>query len=207
MKKIILLFIISLFLISCGNIELKENRAFKICDDYIKMHQQATQYRDVIVNARKEADNISIDTYIAIDRIYQGHGWPLEKYNQLVNQGLINLTNENNGIKMSLTQKGEEYLEGISPINSTYNQLIFKGYKVLCDEADISSNAKDKKAEADMVFKISSISPIQEVFNKPKNMIIRIKVNFKLFDSGWKIVDDEYAKELLQFNDCDNPMH
>ena len=201
------------FIIACENKELTKQRAIGICEEYIKHHQQIN-FEDYVIPHEYSTKSFSINTFIAIDKIYKDYGWAPEKYKILEQQGIISLRPSSGwGIQKyeaSITSGKGYFMQSRiwkSQTDGNVKQYIFKGYSVLCDEADVSSTAKDNKAEADVLFKISNVSPIQEVFNKPKEMLIRIKVNFKLFDSGWKIVEDEYARKLLQFSYVDNPMH
>ena len=69
----------------------------------------------------------------------------------------------------------------------------------------ILSNAKEKSAEATVNFVISDISPIQQILSPVENLAFHITVNFKLYDDGWKIVDNEQSH--LNINWIDNPLH
>ena len=45
---------------------------------------------------------------------------------------------------------------------------------------------------------ISNISPIQQIFAPLESTEIIKSINFKLYDNGWKIVDDENSARLFQ---------
>ena len=209
---------LSIFIISCSN-ELSPNRAFKICEVYVKQNipelpTSANPNGFKNIAGGDEIDNFFIYTFIAIDQtLHSNYGWAFDKYQQLRDQGLITLTSLNYGgstyLKVMLTDKGRDYyVDEINYIsNVNMRQFVFYSCRIECNRVDISSTAKDKKAKAEFEFRITKISPIKEVFDRPKEWIKRIDVNFELYDNGWKIVDDANAKKLLQFRYYENPMH
>jgi hypothetical protein len=216
MKKIYLLnLLLSLLLLSCQNKELSKQKAIGICEIYIKTHQQFMD-SDASFKFDYTAERFSLNTFIAIDNIYEDYGSFPELYKILAQKGIISLRPiESYGLGP------KKYEANIVPGNGLFmqtrtwqtrtdgnvKQFIFKGYTVSCEDADISSNANENKAEAELTFDISNISIVQEVFNNPVEKRKKYKVNFKLFDSGWKIVEDEDAKKLLVFSYIDNPIH
>ena len=192
----------------------------KICERYVKTNMPDLNFNWNIsgfgnIAGGDEIDNFYIHTFIAIDQIlYSNYGWAVEKYRQLQDQGLITLQTINNGgwtnLKVALTDKGRDYY--VDEKNYKYpegiiRQFIFYSCRIECNNVDISSTAKDKIAKAEFEFRITKISPIKEIFNRPEEWIKKINVNFELYDSGWKMVDDENAKKLLQFSYFENPMH
>lgn len=188
MKKLFPLFLISLFPLfinSCSNNELRNEEAKKIISEYY---------------------HFPFQTKIAIDILYDSYGWPPEKYNQLVNQGLITIKPRNSGFMSSrfqaiATENARQYWIQNATMETSQGKvwlLIFKGYRIDLTSVSISSNAKENKAEAEVVLAISDISPIQNIFSPLKQTEIKGTINFKLYDDGWKVVEDENSKRLFQ---------
>jgi len=183
---------ISTFLCSCGSKELKKEEANAI----ISQHWQ-----------------LPFQVKIALDQKYDNYGWPPEKYRRLANQGIITLTKTGGSIfydkyEASVTENGRKYWinDGYMKVNGeTILQIIFEGYKVAIKELSISSNAKENKAEAEILLVYSDISPIQEIFSPLKETQVKRTLYFKLFDDGWKIVEDENSKKFI--NPIMNPLH
>lgn len=185
MKKLLYLILIPLFLISCSNNELTKEEAKKI----IAQHFQ-----------------LPFQTKIAINKKYDDYGWPPEKYRQLVNMGLISIHELRSFItrryEISLTEKTREYWlqNGILNQAPEGNQsiIVFKGYEIDVKNVSVASNAVEKTAEAEIILEISNISPIQQIFSPLESTEIKKTIKLKLFDSGWKIVEDENSKRLFQ---------
>lgn len=179
------LFIISLAINSCSKRELGNEEAAKLISQYYQLPFQ---------------------TRIAIDINYDGYGWPPEKYQQLANQGFINIIPKNSNFLMkrfhaSATEKIRQYWIQDATMETNEGRVwlfVFKGYKIDIKDVNVSSIAKDNKAEAEVVMTISDISPIQNIFSPPKQTEIKGTINFKLYENGWKIVEDNNSKALFQ---------
>lgn len=193
MKKLLYLILISLFMVSCSNNELTKEEAKKIIEQYYQLPFQ---------------------TKIAIDKRYEDYGWPPEKYRQLSNMGLIILKETNTSIfvktfEISVTENAREYWLQNGVLNQAPegNQLIivFKGYLVELKDLSVSSKAKENTAEAEVILGISNISPIQEVFSPLESTEIKQTIYFKLYNDGWKVVEDGNSKKL--FNPISAPQH
>ena len=147
-------------------------------------------------------------TKIAIDVIYEDYGWPPAKYQQLVNQGLITLKQYcpqcwgHKKFQAIATENARQYWIQNGTLSTNMDKqvylLVFKGYRIDIKDVSISSNAKENKAEAEIILSMSDISPIQNIFSPLKETEIKKTLNFKLFDDGWKIVEDENSKQLFK---------
>jgi hypothetical protein len=185
MNKIFILLFISLFISSCGKPELKKEEAQNIISSYFQLPSQ---------------------TKIAIDKRYEDYGWPPEKYKQLSNMGLIllretNLSHLQKTYEISLREDARKYWMQNGTMQAGEGNkivIIFKGYFIDIKDVSVLSNAKEDKAEAEIILKISNISPIQEIFGPLESTEVKKSINFKLYDNGWQIVEDENTKRLFQ---------
>lgn len=188
MKKLFPIYLfISLLISACGSKELKKEEAKKIISEHYQLPFQ---------------------TQIAIDATYENYGWPPEKYKKLASQGLITIEKGWKGnfihpaqFKATVSQSGLEYwLENgsMKTMDGEIRLIIFKGYLIEIKDLSISSNAKESTAEVQVVLKKSNISPVQELFDPIKEIEIKKSINFKLFDDGWKIIEDNNSKQLFQ---------
>ena len=190
----------ALFFISCTNKELTKEKAMPLIASYYGLNDTNS------VPSRQ--------TQIAIDKKIDNYGWPPEKYKQLQQQGIISINFETGGllynrIVATVTENGNKYLQGTrilqTQTDGNKEQYMFKGYKFSIINISISSNAKEKNAEAVVNFVISDITPIQQIFSPVKKTELNSTVYFKLYDDGWKIVDN--AQSYLPINLIDNPLH
>lgn len=185
MNKILLLILNLTIICSCEGQELKKDGAIKIISKYYQLPFQ---------------------TKIAIDAEYEDYGWPPEKYQQLLNEGLIMLFEQQGSIfhkryQAIATEKARQYWiqnGSMETIDGKVSLIIFKGYKIDIQSISISSLARENKAEAEVVLTISDVSPFQIIFSPLKQAEIRKTLNFKLFDDGWKIVEDENSMNLFK---------
>lgn len=185
MKPIYTLLLLPIFFGSCSK-ELKKEDATKIISQYYQLPFQ---------------------TKIAIDVIYEGYGWPPEKYKQLENQGFVTIEEINGSLmwkryRIKATEAARQYwIQNGTFVddNSEKKKLVFvfKGYKFDIKDVSVSSNAKENKAEAEVVFSMSDVSPIQSIFSPLEQTEVKKTLNFKLFDDGWKIVEDDNSKNLV----------
>lgn len=185
MKKIFYLMLIPLLFSSCSRKELTKDEALKIISQYYHLPSQ---------------------TEIAIDKIYDDYGWPPQRYNQLAQMGIFYLKESTASIyykrfEMSLTEKGKKYWvsNGImnDPSSGRIRMIIFKGYLQDIKDISISSNTNENTAKVELILKIYNVSPIQEIFSPLQTMEIKKTINFKLFNDGWKILEDVNSKNLI----------
>ncbi len=211
MKKFSILLFFTLIISSCSNKELTQELAMPLVSNY---------YGFIAPGVTKKGDNINthpmMTLQIAIDKKIEDYGWPPDKYKELQQQGIISLIHlPQHGflgmgrIEASVAKKGKQFLENTriwkTQTDGDKEQFIFKGYNINITNISISSNAKDKNAEAEVVFNITDISPIQQIFSPIKETAFKRNVSFKLFDDGWKIVEDQNSKIKIPL--IDNPLH
>jgi len=212
MKNLIVLFSFCLILISCSKKELTKEIATPIISGYYDFKSQ-TVFNNGGISDREH--KTCFQTEIAIDQIYDDYGWPSKKYKELEQSGLISLKPlpakglGADRFEMVLSKDGENYLKGKriwhTQTNGDIDQFLFYGYTIVISNISISSNAKDKTAKAEVLFLISDQSKIQQIFDPVKDTQFKRNLYFKLFDDGWKIVDDE--KSHLKTHIIDNPLH
>jgi hypothetical protein len=211
-KLLIIIFITFLF-ISCSNHELTKEKALSLIVDYYGLGTTEFTSKDKV----KITDFKFPATTIALDDQFENYGWAPEKYKALEKQGLIQLDyfppsgwdNLYGRYKVKLSDgKKEYYIKNRiwkTQTNGNKDQFIFKGYNTNLVDISISSNAKEKNAEALVSFFISDISPVQHIFDPVKTAAFNRTVYFKLYDDGWKIVDNEQSH--VKTKSVDNPMH
>ena len=189
----VLLFVIAFFMSGCGSKELKKEEAVKIIS---------------------AGYHLPLQTKIAIDESYSDYGWPPERYNRLATQGLITLKSlggnffSKDRYQVSITESGKKYWiqnGTMKTMNGSIRLLIFKGYTIELESVNVSSNAKDKTAQADVVFRKSNSSPMQDIFDPLKDVETKMSIQFKLFDNGWQIT--EIPSNQLPFDLISTPLH
>jgi hypothetical protein len=156
-----------------------------------------------------------IPVQIAIDRICEDHGLQIDKYKKLEQLGLISLNPlPANGkgfkkVEAILTKEGRNFLKGKrawhTQTEGDVEQYIFYAHEIILTKIIVLSDAKEKTAEAEVLFKLSDPSKIQQIFNPVKVTEFKRNVNFKLSDDSWKVVENENSK--LGIDLIDNPLH
>ncbi len=217
-KNIIYQFIaLTLFVTSCSNNELTKGKALLLVANYYGFGYPSLggAFGDNITQEEKDKGP-SRQTQIAIDKKIDDYGWPPEKYKQLQKNGIISLNSIKgqgfpgwSSIVANVTEDGKKLLRGTriwkTQTEGSKPQILFAGYTISIKNISISSNAKEKHAEAIINFAISDISPVQQIFSPLKQTVLNTTVYFKLYDDGWKIVDNEQSH--LKINIIDNPLH
>lgn len=212
MKKLSFVLIICLLFLSCKKQELTQEIARPIIEKYYGLKSSKFYTQRGISNKEHEA---IIITQVAIDKIYDDYGWIPKKYKKLEQSGIISLhpmPSSDIGadrVEVILSKDGEKCLQGKrlwhTQTNGDIEQYIFIGYEVGIANIILVSNAKEKTAEAEVIFKISNQSIIQQIFNPVKETEFKQNVKFKFSEDCWKIVEDEKSK--LKIIQIDNPLH
>lgn len=207
-----------IFLTSCTNNELTKETAMPLVAKYYGLGDSLLENNAKDKNTSEaQLANPSFHTQIAIDMQFKDIGWMPGKYNDLAQQGIINLqyspptgwTNLHGYYNASIAEKGKKYYVNNrnwqTSTDGNKEQLVFTGYVVSISNLSVSSNAKEKTAIAQVDFSISEISPIQQLFSPLKTTSFNRSVYFRLFDDGWKIEDTE--KSHINIKSIDNPCH
>lgn len=212
MKKLFnLLFLFPVFLYSCKQNELTKEQAFPLIASYYGFSINNATNKTIPSQGINEA---YFETQIAIDQRIDDYGWPPQKYELLQKKGIIDVYYEQRGFLggvfvASVGKLGNKYFINSrtwdTPVEGRISQFIFKGYRININDVNISSNARDKSAMAEVTFSISDISPIQEIVSPLKSNFLKSTVYFKLFDKGWQVIDDQ--KSHIKINKIDNPLH
>ena len=229
-KSKIYLALFILLLSSCKNNELTKDGVVSLMCDYLQIDNKDFTHcsYDVYLGGQRpsgttvsggfSSDGFNVSTYIAIDKDYSSYGWAPSKYSELIKEGLIkNETISSNYIrdvyKISLTEKCKNYFCGYRNILSNsgdkVEQFVFYSYTLDVGgrEIKVMSKAKEKYAEAEVLFKFKDISPIKKIFSPINETEFKKIVKFKLFDEGhWQITEESKAelKKLIEFESWSN---
>lgn len=184
MRTKLSLMLACVFLGSCSN-ELTRDEARLIISQHYQMPRQTT---------------------IVIDKRFDNHGWPIEKYRELENMGLISVRELGSNFfgtryEMSLAENARQYWLRNGVLETAEgNELIiaFRGYQVDVGDVSVSSNARENAAQAEVTLRFSNISPVQQVFDPLRSNEARSTVHFTLYDDGWRIVEDENSERLIK---------
>ncbi len=226
MKKIAIITILFLSIISCKNNELTREVAFKnLCEyctnnipynfAYCTPTGESYATSDHGVKGGRYLRSIKI----FIDKTYENYGWPPEKYKQLEQNGFITLQKLGtwgwqDKYQANLTKLGKEkyagtYIRNIT--NGKIEQYLFDYQGDISfdiNDLSISSNAKENSAEVIVLIKISNVALVQKIFSPIEKNEISQTINFKLYDNGWKIVENENSKKFIkEISAIYNPQH
>lgn len=185
--------LIALLTLGCGGSkDLSQKKATEIIQEHYKFPVQVTTTLKTGYDCYKNFFNNTLKKRGVITTICT-NSWFGKEYVVLTEEGWKYLYPENQLNEMTMAT---EYL--------TENVTV-KAYMVNLESVAVSSNSKDKTAEALVQLKIYEVSPFGEVIENAKEQTLERKLFFKLYEDSWKLVKNDYSKNLLFTNWKPNP--